>query len=775
MSRRPGLAAALVAAVVLSVFFAPALSGSVQFLSRDAGRHHLPVKRWIADRLARGELPEWNPYDGLGAPVVASAIDAPQHPFVALLVALPFEAGFKAWVLASYLLAALGGYAWARALGRATAGSLGAGLAFTLSGLLVSTSDNLTYLTAFAALPWMLAAGLRASRAPSPGGLAAAGLASALCAAGGDPQAWAIGLVATAVQPLLLARGGLRPAARGAAAASAASLAGAAPFLLPVIAWVPHSGRAAGVGEPDRLRYALAPLRLAELALPGLTRGASGHTGSDVYFTFADRLGGPWYVSVYLGASVIALCALAAAKERVARRLALGAALTAWMALGHRAGFGQLASRLPVLGGLRFWEKLTVWPTLLVAAAAAFGVDALLAGGPPARRFSRLAGAAGIGLALAGAAASLSRARLSAALAPAAEASEAAARLAGNLAGALLAAGTALAAIALVAALAAHRPGARALPALAIAVLALDVGIGNRFALRLSSPSVGGTAGPIADRLGAEPGLPRLVTPFEITERSRPTFPELRPDESAWQVGGRMLYSGFNVAAGVGNLQPATPLPPERLAAFVARQGAMGLFPGAALFGVGFLAVPRDPSVAARAGVLPPYEPVASDPAAGGFLVGVPHRPRVYLAEEARSVSRAEAFDFAASGAAGAPRLTVIEGPVPAGWAAPAGEARIARDLPERVEVAVSTPGRALLVLNDAFAPGWSAEVDGRPAEIIPANALVRAVWVEPGSRTVTFRYRTPGLRLGWAIFTAGAVALLGWEVARRRGRPTAA
>jgi uncharacterized membrane protein YfhO len=92
-------------------------------------------------------------------------------------------------------------------------------------------------------------------------------------------------------------------------------------------------------------------------------------------------------------------------------------------------------------------------------------------------------------------------------------------------------------------------------------------------------------------------------------------------------------------------------------------------------------------------------------------------------------------------------------------------------DLPERIAVSTTSDGPALLVLNDVYAPGWAATVDGRPAEILPANYMARGVWVEAGAHRVDFAYRTPLLREGWIAFLGGAFALGAWALlgARRR------
>ncbi|MDW8340423.1 MAG: hypothetical protein RMK73_02955 [Geminicoccaceae bacterium] len=58
------------------------------------------------------------------------------------------------------------------------------------------------------------------------------------------------------------------------------------------------------------------------------------------------------------------------------------------------------------------------------------------------------------------------------------------------------------------------------------------------------------------------------------------------------------------------------------------------------------------------------------------------------------------------------------------------------------VQLRAATAYRAFLVLNDLWYPGWEVEVDGRPAELLRANLLFRAVALPPGRHDVVFRFR---------------------------------
>ena len=85
--------------------------------------------------------------------------------------------------------------------------------------------------------------------------------------------------------------------------------------------------------------------------------------------------------------------------------------------------------------------------------------------------------------------------------------------------------------------------------------------------------------------------------------------------------------------------------------------------------------------------------------------------------------------------------------------------AEIVRYTPEEVVVDVTGDAPGYLLLTDAFYPGWQATVDGRPADILRADLMFRAVRLEPGAHRVTFGYRPASLR--WGARVSGATFLL--------------
>jgi hypothetical protein len=88
------------------------------------------------------------------------------------------------------------------------------------------------------------------------------------------------------------------------------------------------------------------------------------------------------------------------------------------------------------------------------------------------------------------------------------------------------------------------------------------------------------------------------------------------------------------------------------------------------------------------------------------------------------------------------------------------GEVAIARYEATEIELTTRTAGRRVLVLGDAWYPGWEVYIDGRKASLVRAYYALRAVGVPAGQHVVRFVYEPASLRLGLALSAAAVVAL---------------
>ncbi len=73
------------------------------------------------------------------------------------------------------------------------------------------------------------------------------------------------------------------------------------------------------------------------------------------------------------------------------------------------------------------------------------------------------------------------------------------------------------------------------------------------------------------------------------------------------------------------------------------------------------------------------------------------------------------------------------------------------------------------LVNTDAYYPGWKAYVDGAPAQLLRANLAFRAVLVPRGRHTVTFRYEPGSVSVGMGISAVAAFVIAGLLFSRWR------
>jgi hypothetical protein len=122
------------------------------------------------------------------------------------------------------------------------------------------------------------------------------------------------------------------------------------------------------------------------------------------------------------------------------------------------------------------------------------------------------------------------------------------------------------------------------------------------------------------------------------------------------------------------------------------------------------------------------------------------------------------------------PRAAVVlsdgSDPRPPARAAANESVQIVAYEPERVAITADVASPAMLVLADAFYPGWQATVDGIPAPILRANLMFRGLALAPGRHEIIFSYRPAAWRLGAAISLialAALVAAVGATYIRRR------
>ncbi len=102
-------------------------------------------------------------------------------------------------------------------------------------------------------------------------------------------------------------------------------------------------------------------------------------------------------------------------------------------------------------------------------------------------------------------------------------------------------------------------------------------------------------------------------------------------------------------------------------------------------------------------------------------------------------------------------RTAVVEGIAPKlDTCAAADQVRLTGYTANRATVDAQMSCRGLLILGDAWFPGWKAYVDGKPTPVLRTCSLVRGVVVDAGAHRVTFRYEP------WTVWAGALLALAG-------------
>ncbi len=151
-------------------------------------------------------------------------------------------------------------------------------------------------------------------------------------------------------------------------------------------------------------------------------------------------------------------------------------------------------------------------------------------------------------------------------------------------------------------------------------------------------------------------------------------------------------------------------------------------------------------------------------------------QPRAFLvydwqwaANTAAAVALMDAGEFDPRASA----VVVGEGGAPSGGGR--GAVEIVSYEPERVVLRAEGDAAGLLVLTDAYYPGWTVTIDGAAGEIQPVNGLFRGVFLPAGEHELIFEFRPGSYRAGLVGSLVGlglVVVLAAAPVVARRNAP---
>jgi hypothetical protein len=141
--------------------------------------------------------------------------------------------------------------------------------------------------------------------------------------------------------------------------------------------------------------------------------------------------------------------------------------------------------------------------------------------------------------------------------------------------------------------------------------------------------------------------------------------------------------------------------------------------------------------------------------------------PRIYMTGQTRwQPDRKESVRWLVAHAAAAADCTLVNSPAPPPSAPrnPVFQLKSIEIQPNRVLASVSQDGDGMLVLTDAWWPGWRVRVDGLEQTLYCVNGgLHRGVWLQSGDHQVEFFYWPASLARGLLISLSAALGLGLW------------
>ena len=683
-----------------------------------------PWRTIAKELLFSGHLPLWNPWLGMGAPLLANYQSALLYPPNWLLLVVDVAWGQTFLVMVHLMWACAGMALLARRLGMDRFPQAVAGLAFGLSGYLVARAGFLSINAAAAWLPWILLAAEGLVGRPRLRSVAVLGAALAL--------QWLTGHAQTAWYTLLLAgvwviyrsrsASSWKAALLGLAAAAGLAFAVAGAQLLPTIEYTLVSDRSAELDPEFALTYSFWPWRISGLLAPDLY----GNPATGDFWGYGNY----WEDAIYIGVLPFLLAVGAILTKRVGhlKWFLLGIGVVSFaLALGQNTPmYIFLFENVPTFSAFQAPARWNLWLVFALALLAGLGAQYWSVARGRWLYWLRLGTTgAGVLLVVAGVLGQLPT--------PIEPTFPRALSLTGVW---LLASG--------LMALTRREPAVSAWTGIALAVIVADLFLAGRGLNPTLPAGINSSPSALSERVSNEgrlymPAETEQEIKFEVAFR----FDSFQPELDWWVVRN----TGLPNTTALAELRSANnfdPIVPARFAAWMAGMATVdeSQFERLVKFmDVGWTAT----------GVDPLYEPVAGPIRA--WVV-----PQMdWVADPVTAVSRAMSSGFDPA------ELVLLEGPDPEGQIIVGGKGVVVEvrdDGPNRIEMIVDAPQGGWLVLADTWYPGWEAAVDGVPTESYPANGAFRAVWVTSGRHAVTYQYRPISVPVGFALSALGLLSL---------------
>jgi len=383
---RADLGAVLLLIASLVGMFWKVVFTSAMLFYRDVYNYTFPSARFIHDICHQGLLPYWNPYLNYGQPVLANPNLLFFYPFTLIIVLLPVDIAYTLHFLVHFALAGIGVYVLARSWGQTYQGAFFAAIVFMLSGPVLSLGDLYNESACAAWIPWALLVTDRALESARLRPWILLIVIFSFQWLAGEPMTmlatfglcFAYAFYRRGARDRLWSKPNFRLLAIFFLVGAGMMLLCAAQFL-PASNLLNQSRRGVqGLRFRETANWAVNPFSLLEMIVPDFFGSGIGSPTGWSWLMSDSNL--PYFLSVFLG-FVPVFCALAGwalGRDRRRNFVAGTAGCFLLLSFGHFTPVFALAYLLfPPLAVVRYPIKLLVLVTFLLGILAGWGFDAL--------------------------------------------------------------------------------------------------------------------------------------------------------------------------------------------------------------------------------------------------------------------------------------------------------------------------------------------------------------------------------------------------------------
>ncbi len=798
------LAAVILLAALCCAFFWQAVTLRGVFFHYDHAIQNYPYRLFFARGLRQGRLPLWSGDIFCGFPLFAeSQGNALYPPFLLLFRFLEPWVAYNYYHVLHFFLAGLFTYVLARVMRVGRAGALLAGVCYMLSGPVLFHAHHTNIVVGVCWLPLLLALAELGCRTRKPLPLLGFAAATGALVLGAQPQytlycGLAVGLYLLWRLHLAEASGERRrriiawAAVFGLAGLLGAALAAAQ--LLPLAELVSYSSRALGRAVPRATPGV--PANLMTLFLPHYF----GSSGLGSYWGDADE-GLYSELMLFMGVAPLFLALLGAFAERKRKALffaGLGA-FSFIFSLGFSGSLYGIFWALPVFRSSRFPSRFGFVTALCVAMLAGMGLEQLLQGKDRLRVRKAAVVSAGLVLVLATIAlaitavyqagfAALDRTALAASLPlPAFPLEVMWTHLHRTLPADVWRLVAAAGAGSLLLLTCSQRTlGGKAASALWCGLIFAELAWSGREFNPVTDPAIYTQAPALVEALRELP--PGRIFRYRYYDCRLPSARADYPHTRGWALSpGDYAHSldrlphNANMIWGIPSVSGFSPLQTTALKAVLGQPEnrstmiEFNVTPALDLLGaryvlspcdeipggferlgkVGAISIFRNPNALPRAFIVHHGAPVFDDDAALRSVIG-------------------REFDYAETVLVHDPTGPPVH--LEPGRADAAESARVMEDTGDCITILARTSRPGYLVLADQCYPGWQVSVNGKRAQLLRVDYLLKGVELGAGTHAVRFEFRPASFRIGSAITLGGlafvALAVVLCVLFRRRRRP---